>query len=172
MMIALSPVASSYMLPIAGLPWYWRDLEHDRIDEVLPLVLAVDPDRTEAPHWRRDAQDRIGNASAGSVIVIAQCFAGLTLAYFFHVCSRAPDGRPRLVVDRLRWMELGRPHRSLDALLAIVLQTATRFACAEVLLEERACVERRARAALEQRASETGFTATAGAWRRVVPSSR
>ena len=121
----------------------------------------------EAASWRRDAGARLGAAPGGGV-VIAQCHAGLILAFFFHARGRAPGGGSRLVVDRLRWLELGRPHRSLDALLAIVLRTADRLACADVLLEAGACLERRARAALDERASAAGFATGAEGWLRVI----
>lgn len=168
-MKALSPAASSFSLPLGGVPWFWRDLEAKRVDEVLPLVLATDPGGSEAARWRGDAQARLGTAPGGGVVV-AQCHAGLILAFFFHTRGQAPGGRSRLVVDRLRWLELGRPHRSLDALLAIVLRTADRLACADVLLDAGACVEQRARAALEQRACETGFAAGAEGWHRLIPT--
>lgn len=161
------------MLPIGGLTWFWRDLEAGCVDEVLPLVLATDPGGGEAASWRRDAEARLGSCTGGGVVIAqchVQCHAGLILAFFFHARGQAPGGRSRLLVDRLRWLELGPPHRSLDALLAIVLRTADRFACADVLLEAGACVERRARAALDQRAPETGFAAGVGGWHRVIPA--
>lgn len=165
------PAASPCRLPNGGLTWFWRDLEAGCVDEVLPLVLATDPGGGEAACWRRDAVARLGSGSGGGVIVArchAQCDAGLILAFFFHARGEAPGGRPRLLVDRLRWLELGPPHRTLDAVLAIVLRAADRFACADVLLEAGACVERRARAALDERAPETGFAAGAGGWHRVI----
>ena len=170
-MIALAPAVPSFTQPIGGMPWFWRDLEAERIGEVLPLVMAADPGGTEATYWLRDARDRLAAASSGGGVVIVQCLAGLTLALFFHSRGMTPDSRPRLVVDRLRWLELGRPHRSLDALVASVLQTARRLGCADVLLEAGACVEGRARAALDQQVREAGFVAEGGGWRCPTPAA-
>lgn len=168
-----APATSSCMLPIGGMTWFWRDLEAGCVDEVLPLVLATDRSGSEAASWRRDARARLDSGSGGGVVITrchVQCDAGLTLAFFFHARGEAPGGRSRLRVDRLRWLELGPPHRTLDALLAIVLRTAERFACADVLLDAGACVEWRARAALEQRAMVRGFRAGAGGWHLAIPA--
>ncbi len=167
-MIAHSPAASSLSLPIGGVSWLWRDLKAEHVDEVLPLVLALEPGGREAASWRADVAARLGTRAGDGGVVIVQCRAGLTLAFFFHTRGRAPDGRPRLEVDRLRWLEIGRPHRSLDALLAVVLQTADRLACAQVMLLAGACVERQARAALDERAAASGFEATPEGWYQVI----
>ncbi len=171
-MIAFAPAAPCFTLPIGGMPWFWRDLEADRLGEVLPLVLAADPGGAEALRWPQDARTRLGAASAGGGVVILQCLAGLTLAFFFHSRAATADGRLRLVVDRLRWIELGRPHRSLDALLAAVLQTAARHGCADVLVESGASLEGSFGLALAARACEAGFAACAAGWQRPVPARR
>ena len=68
------------------------------------------------------------------------------------------------MVERLRWLELGRPHRSLDAVIAIVVEYARRLGCRELLVRKLSAVEQGARRALDERAVTAGFAALPDGW--------
>ena len=99
-------------------------------------------------------------------IISVQCLAGLTLALFFYTVPQT-EGR-RLAIERLRWLELARPHRSLDALLVIIAEQARHLTCDEVVIAGGAVTEQSARSALAERAETAGFVGDRG---RLAPSA-
>lgn len=159
---------SSFSLPLDGVCWSWCELAPAAVPALLPFVLAVDPGGAEARHWERDAQAWLGSGETGRGIVAAQSPAGVTLALFFHHCGWASASARLLLVERLRWLELTRPHRTLDALLAIVACAAARHACCELLVRPCACAGQAARRALESRAAAAGLATGPDGWRRVL----
>jgi hypothetical protein len=165
-MDALMPSHLSLSMAIDGIAWSWRALEPGDLEPLLPIVLAADPSGTEAVYWKRDATAWLDTRDTPRGIIGVQCLAGLTLALFFYALPR-PAGGPRLLtVERLRWLELARPHRSLDALLAILTQSARQFDCTEVRILPHAATERSAKEALDERAETAGFSAAAPGWQQ------
>lgn len=153
---------SRLSIPVDGLPWSWRSLTIEHLEPLLPFVMAADPSGTEALYWKRDAVAWLDARPTPRGIVSVQCLAGVTLALFFYTVPQ-PAGR-HLAVERLRWLELARPHRSLDALLVIVVEQARRLACNEVTITGSAVTERAAKEALTVRAETAGFVVDQGDW--------
>ncbi len=160
------PFSASHTMPIDGIAWSWQALEPGDLEHLLPLVMAADPSGIEALYWKRDAAAWLEARAIPRGIVAVQCLAGLTLALFFYALPRPGDGVRRLAVERLRWLELARPHRSLDALLTILTDTARRLDCSEIVIGARAAAERNARQALDDRAEAAGFIRGPQGWRR------
>jgi hypothetical protein len=158
--------ATPLSMPIDGIPWSWRSLGPPELQPLLPLVQAVDPSGAEAMNWPLDAERWLAEQPCRRGLVGVQCLAGLTLALFFYDLKVDASGTRHLAVERLRWLELARPHRSLDALLAILIDTAGRLGCSDIVIGTRAAAERTARAALEARAAAAGFTRGPQGWRR------
>jgi len=165
-MDACMPSLSPHSMPIDGIAWSWRALAPDALAPLLPFVMAADPGGTEALYWQRDATLWLEGRTTPRGIVGVQCLAGLTLGLFFYAMPQPIDGQRLFAVERLRWLELARPHRSLDAVLAIVTESARQLACDEVHILPHAAVERRAKEALDERADGMGFTADGSGWRK------
>ena len=158
------PFSASHTMPIDGIAWSWRTLEPADLEPLLPLVMAADPSGIEALYWKRDAAAWLEARAIPRGIVAVQCLAGLTLALFFYALPRPGDGVRRLAVERLRWLELARPHRSLDALLTILVATGRELECHELSILPHAATERGAKEALDDRAETAGFVAAAAGW--------
>jgi len=158
-----TPTTDATTLPINGLAWSWRNVGATEIDVLTPLVMAADPSGTEALYWRRDSLSWLMRDRARSITSV-QCAAGLTLGLFFCSLAELEDGARRLVVERLRWLELARPHRSLDAILVILVEHGRRLACRDVILLKGSATERSAQEALDHRARTAGFVALAEGW--------
>ena len=158
------PFPAPDTMPIDGIAWSWQALEPADLEPLLPFVMAADPSGTEALYWKRDAAAWLEARSTPRGIVSVKCLAGLALALFFYSLPRQPGGLRQLAVERLRWLELARPHRSLDALLAIVVETGRQLACDELLLLPHAATERSAKLALDDRAELAGFSSNAAGW--------
>ncbi len=153
-------------MPIDGIPWSWRPLASEDLPQLLPFVMAADPSGAEAMTWPRDAARWLDEAPCRRGLVAVQCLAGLTLALFFYALTEEARGVRRLVVERLRWLELARPHRSLDALLTILADTGRRLDCSDILIARQAATERSARDALNARAEPAGYSARPNGWHR------
>lgn len=153
-------------MPIAGIAWSWRSLVPADLELLLPFVMAADPSGTEALYWKRDAAAWLDARPTPRGIVGVQCMAGLTLALFFYTLPQPPGGARRLAVERLRWLELAGPHRSLDALLVILVETGRQFACDDILIPPHAATERTARQALDERAELAGFASSPAGWQQ------
>lgn len=153
-------------VPVDGLIWSWRALSSAQLEPLLPFVLAADPTGADARCWKRDAFAWLDVRQTPRGITSVQCLAGLTLALFFHTVPQT-EGR-RLAIERLRWLELARPHRSLDALLVIIAEQARHLTCDEVVIACGAVTEQSARSALAERAETAGFVRDRGNWRRPV----
>lgn len=151
-------------VPVDGLMWSWCALSTAQLERLLPFVVAADPSGAEALWWKRDAFAWLDAHPTPRGIISVQCLAGFTLALFFYTVPHAE--RRRLAVGRLRWLELARPHRSLDALLAIIVEQARHLTCDEVVIAGGAVTERSARDALAERAETAGFVVDHGNWRR------
>jgi hypothetical protein len=151
-------------MPVDGIAWSWRCLAADDLPPLLPFVMAADPSGTEAMAWPKEAVAWLATQPRRRGLVGVQCLAGLTLGLFFFAREECPRELPRLRVTRLRWLELARPHRSLDAVLAILAETARLLDCGDVLIERQAATEQTARSALERRAHAAGYTASAEGW--------
>ncbi len=151
-------------MPVDGIDWSWRCLAADGLPPLLPFIMAADPSGTEAMAWPREAVAWLANRPCRRGLVGIQCLAGLTLGLFFFAREERARELPRLRITRLRWLELARPHRSLDALLAILAETARLLGCGDVLIERQAATERTARSALEMRARAAGYAATPDGW--------
>lgn len=151
-------------VPVDGLVWSWRTLSAAQLEPLLPFVVAADPSGADAISWQQDAHAWLAMRPAPHGIISVQCLAGLTLALFFYALPQA--GERRLAVERLRWLELARPHRSLDALLVVIVEQARRLTCYEVMIASGAVTERSARDALADRAEAAGFVVDQGSWRR------
>ena len=160
------PSPASHTMPIDGIAWSWRALEPVDLEPLLPFVMAADPSGTEALYWKRDAAAWLEERQVPRGIVSVQCLAGLTLALFFYALPRPAGGLRQLAVERLRWLELARPHRSLDALLAILVETGRRHGCGELAILPHAATERGAKEALDDRAELAGFMPAAAGWRQ------
>jgi hypothetical protein len=162
-MDAWMPAPHLSSMPIDGIAWSWQALEPADLEPLLPFVMAADPSGTEALYWKRDAAAWLEARPTPRGIVSVKCLAGLTLALFFYALPKSPAGLRRFAVERLRWLELARPHRSLDALLTIIVESGRQLDCDEVSILSHAATERSAKAALDERAEHAGFsTATAG----------
>lgn len=153
-------------MPIDGIAWSWRGLTPAEVPLLLPFVMAADPSGAEALYWNRDAIAWLNTRTTSRGIVGVQCLAGLTLGLFFYVLQHPSDGQRRLAVERLRWLELARPHRSLDALLAILIESGRQLDCNEVHVLPHAAAERGAKEALDERADVAGFTAQSSGWQK------
>lgn len=153
-----------FSIPVDGLIWSWRMLSAAQLEPLLPFVVAADPSGNDARSWQRDALAWLDMRPTARGIISVQCVAGFTLALFFYAVPHA-EGR-RLAIERLRWLELARPHRSLDALLAIIAEQARNFSCDEVVIAAGAVTERSARDALAERAEMAGFVVDQSSWRR------
>lgn len=151
-------------IPVDGLMWSWRALSTAQLEPLLPFVLAADPSGADALCWKRDACAWLDVRPTARGIISVQCLAGFTLALFFYAVP--PIAGRRLAIERLRWLELARPHRSLDALLAIIAEQARHLSCDEVVIAGGAVTERGARDALAERAETAGFVVDQGNWRR------
>lgn len=151
-------------MPIDGIPWMWRWLEPSDLQPLLPFVMAADPSGVEALNWPNDAVGWLNEQPCRRGLVGVQCLAGLTLALFFYALADEARGTRRLIVERLRWLELGRPHRSLDAALTILVDSARRLDCSALLIKTQAATERTARDALVARAEGAGFARDAAGW--------
>lgn len=158
------PAPQPYSMPIDGIAWSWQALEPADLEPLLPFVMAADPSGTEALYWKRDAAAWLEARPTPRGIVSVKCLAGLTLALFFYALPKPSGGLRRLAVERLRWLELARPHRSLDALLTILLATGRQFDCDEVSILPHAATERSAKAALDDRAEQAGFSIAEAGW--------
>lgn len=165
-MNACMPSDTSLSMPIDGIAWSWRHLAPPELRPLLPFVMAADPSGVEALDWPKNALAWLDEHPCERGLVAVQCLAGLTLGLFFFTLSAAALNGRRLAIERLRWLELARPHRSLDALLTILTDTARRLDCADVLIEPRATTERTACAALHARAEAAGFTVQNQGWHR------
>ncbi len=164
---ALLP-ATPLAMPIDGISWSWRLLTARELPPLLPFVAAADPSGSEASRWPKEALAWLAEQPCRHGLVGIQCLAELTLAlFFFKIAGEARGGR-RLAVHRLRWVELARPHRSLDATLTILGDTAERLDCADILIEPDAAAERVARQALDARAERAGFARRSHGWQRPV----
>lgn len=157
------PETDMISMPIDGLAWSWRSVDAAEIDVLAPLVMAADPSGIEALYWRRDTLSWLTRDSDRGIASV-QCAAGLTLGLFFYTLAELQDGARRLVVERLRWLELARPHRSLDAILVILIEHGRRLACRDVVVLEASAAERNARQALHDRARTAGFAPQAEGW--------
>lgn len=155
-------------MPIDGIPWTWRWLETNDLQPLLPFVMAADPSGAEALNWPRDGARWLTEGSCPRGLVGVQCLAGLTLALFFYALADEARGTRRLIVERLRWLELARPHRSLDAVLTILLDSARRLGCRDVLIKAQAATERTAREALVARAEWAGFAKDSTGWHQTL----
>jgi hypothetical protein len=151
-------------MPVDGIAWSWRCLAADDLPPLLPFVMAADPSGTEAMAWPKEAVAWLATQPGHRGLVGIQCLAGLTLGLVFFICEERPPELPRLRVSRLRWLELARPHRSLDAVLAILAETARLLECSDVLIERQAATEQTARSALEMRSSAAGYATTPDGW--------
>ena len=160
------PAPHLYSMPIDGIAWSWQALEPADLELLLPFVMAADPSGTEALYWKRDAVAWLDARPTPRGIVSVKCLAGLTLALFFYALPQQPGGLRQLAVERLRWLELARPHRSLDALLTIVVETGRQFDCDEVSILPHAATERSAKQALDDRAELAGFSTDPAGWRQ------
>lgn len=149
---------------IDGLVWSWRALSAAQLEPLRAFVVAADPSGGDALSWQRDARAWLDISSPPRGIISVQCLAGLTLALFFYAVSH--NECRRLAIDRLRWMELARPHRSLDALLVVITEQARHLNCDEVVIAGSAVTERSARDALADRAEAADFIVDQGNWRR------
>lgn len=155
-------------MPIDGIAWSWRALTPAEVRPLLPFVMAADPSGTEALNWTRDATAWLDARATPRGIVDVQCRAGLTLGLFFYAMPRSINGLRLLAVERLRWLELARPHRSLDAVLAIVIESGRQLDCDEVHVLPHAAAERRAKEALDERADSFGFTVDDTGWHKPI----
>lgn len=162
------PDLSPNSMPIDGIAWSWRALTPADLSALLPFVMAADPSGTEALHWRRDAGAWLDARSTPRGIVGVQCLAGLTLGLFFYALPRPINGLQLLAVERLRWVELARPHRSLDAVLAIVSESGRCLACDQIHILPHAATESRAKEALDERADHSGFTVDPSGWHKLL----
>ncbi len=160
------PAPHPYSMPIDGIAWSWQALEPADLEPLLPFVMAADPSGTEALYWKRDAMAWLEARPTPRGIISVKCLAGLNLALFFYALPQSVGGLRRLAVERLRWLELARPHRSLDALLAIVVETGRQLDCDEVSILPHAATERSAKSALDSRAELAGFDSDAAGWRQ------
>ena len=151
-------------VPVDGLVWSWRSEQAAGLEPLRAFVVAADPSGADALAWQRDAGAWLDRSSAPRGIISVQCLAGLTLALFFYAVSH--DECRRLAVERLRWLELTRPHRSLDALLMVIVEQARHLTCDEVVIAGGAVTERGARDALAERAAAAGFVVDQGNWYR------
>lgn len=165
-MDACLPSLSSHSMPIDGIAWSWRALTPDELAALLPFVTAAEPSGTETLYWRRDAAAWLETRSTPRGIVDVQCLAGVTLALFFYALPKPINGSRLLTVERLRWLELARPHRSLDALLAIVVESARRLDCDGIHVLTHASTGGASAAALDERAQRAGFTSDGAGWQR------
>lgn len=159
---------TTHAVPIDGIVWSWTALAPHDVQALLPFVMAADPSGMEALRWQRDAMTRLAASVAPHGIVGIRCLAGIILAYFFWRAELMPDGERQLVIDRLRWLELARPHRSLDAALLILLDAARVLGCVELLVQRNAAIERCARQALAARVEAAGFADDPAGWRQRV----
>jgi hypothetical protein len=155
---------SSLSMPIDGIPWSWRPLGESELRPLLPFVMAADPSGAEAVRWPSEAIAWLAEDRCRRGLVGVQCLAGLTLAFFFYALSDEGRGVRQLIVERLRWLELARPHRSLDAVLTILIETARQLDCTNVLLKAQAASELNARRVLADRAEATGFIRGSDGW--------
>lgn len=149
---------------VDGLVWSWRRQHAAELEPLRAFVMAADPSGADAQAWKRDTGAWLGMSSTSRGIISVQCLAGLTLALFFYALSEV-DGR-RLAIERLRWLELARPHRSLDALLVIIGEQARHLTCDEIVITSGAVTEISARNALAERAEMAGFAVEQNTWRR------
>lgn len=153
-------------MAIDGIAWSWQSLGAAELPQLLPLVMAADPGGAEALTWPKDAVAWLAEQPCRHGLVGIQCPAGLTLALFCYSLREQTTGVRRLVAKRLRWLELARPHRSLDAVLAILADTGRRLDCVDILIDARAATERTAREALNARAEAAGFASQPQGWHR------
>jgi hypothetical protein len=153
-------------MPIDGIPWSWRPLQAPELPPLLPFVLAVDPSGAEAASWPADAVRWLAEQPGRRGLVGVDCLAGLTLGLFFYALVEEVEGGRRLLVERLLWLELTRPHRSLDALLIIVADTGRRLKCREIVIAPHAATASVAKEALGARAAAAGFAPGTQGWRR------
>lgn len=158
------PAPHLYSMPIDGIAWSWQALEPADLEPLLPFVMAADPSGTEALYWKRDAAAWLEVRPTPRGIVSVKCLAGLTLALFFYAVPRSAGGLRQLAVERLRWLELARPHRSLDALLTILVETGRQLDCDQISILPHAATERSAKAALDDRAEPAGFSPVRAGW--------
>lgn len=168
-MVMLMLDDAATLMSINGIVWSWRGVDVNDVDRLLPLVMAADPSGLEAACWRREVHSWLGGEGmTGGMsrgITSVECLAGLTLGLFFYSWLAAPSTR-RLVVERLRWLELARPHRSLDAVLAIVVAHGQQRICQEILMLDTVANEQNARQALSERARCAGFQPAPNGWSR------
>lgn len=154
-------------IPVNGIAWSWRQVGDADIDGLVPFVVAADPSGFEAAYWRREALSWLASDGCRGIMSV-QCLAGLTLGLAFYSLPELKAGARRLVVERLRWLELARPHRSLDAVLAILIEHGRHHACDELLVLAVAAPERNARQALAERTATAGFDTTPEGWWRTL----
>jgi hypothetical protein len=157
------------LMAIDGIAWSWQSLGAAELPALLPLVMAADPSGAEALNWPGNAVAWLAEQPCQRGLVGVQCPAGLTLALFFYALCEEKSGVRRLVAKRLRWLELARPHRSLDAVLTILADTSRRLDCADILIDAQAATERHAREALGARAEVAGFAFRPQGWHRQAP---
>ncbi len=153
-------------MAIDGIAWSWQSLGAGDLPPLLPLVMAADPSGAEALHWPKDAVAWLAEEPCQRGLIGVQCPAQLTLALFFYSLHAETGRARRLVAERLRWLELARPHRSLDALLSILADTGRRLDCVNILIDARAATECHAREALNARAQAAGFVQRPQGWYR------
>ena len=156
-------LSQAISMPIDGIAWSWASLAQGQVQALLPLVAATDPSGREAQRWEQDAREWLASRAADHDIIYVQCMAGLPVAVAFCMVVPAADAARRLVVERLRWLELARPHRSLDAALTILIRTARDLGCVELLIQMHAATEQ-GRQALAERIAAAGFEAQKAAW--------
>lgn len=162
--MTVEPAAAQ--MAIDGIFWSWRSVGADDVDRLSPFVMAADPGGGEAAYWQREARSWLGHAGGTAHgITSIENLAGITLGLFFYSLVTAAGCRD-LFVERLRWLELARPHRSLDAVLAIVTAHGQARLCQRILLLDAAASERNARTALRQRAETAGFAPVSQGWAR------
>lgn len=161
-MLSDTPVS----MPIDGIRWSWHLVQLPELSPLLPFVLAVDPSGTEATNWPADAERWLTDEPGRRGLIGVNSLAGLTLGLFFYALGEEVEGSRRLLVERLRWLELARPHRSLDALLVIVADTGRRFECSDIVIAPHAATARVARDALSIRAAAAGFASLPQGWHR------
>jgi hypothetical protein len=163
---------SSLSMPIDGIPWTWRPLGESELQPLLPFVMAADPSGAEAVRWPAEAIAWLNEERCRRGLVGVQCLAGLTLAFFFYALSDERVGVRQLMVERLRWLELARPHRSLDAVLTILVETGRRLDCTNILLKTQAASELKARRVLAARAEAAGFSRHPDGWHQPTGRQR
>ncbi len=151
-------------LAIDGIAWTWRAVTPAGLEPLLPFVMAADPSGTEALYWKQEATAWLDVRGTPRGIVGVECLAGLTLALFFYALPASRGDGRLLAIERLRWLELARPHRSLDASLAIIGESARRLACDTLRILPHAATERHAKVALDERAETAGFGPDARGW--------